>query len=52
MQVWIREKLLGLYSSKKVSFCVLAIMKMEKHNIAEMICEKLSCIREKFPQLM
>jgi len=48
----IREKLLGLYSSKKVSFCVLTIMIVEKHNIAEMICEKLSCIRAKLSQVM
>jgi len=25
-------------------------MIVEKHNIAEMICEKLSCIREKLSQ--
>jgi len=47
-----REKLLSLYSNKKVSFCALAIIKVEKHNIAEMICEKLSCIKEKLSQLM
>jgi len=56
VQVWDASmnkwKLLGSYSSKKVSFCVLAIMKVEKHNIAEMICEKLSCIRETLFQLM
>jgi len=51
MQVWVREKLLGSYSSKNVSYCVLAITKVEKHNIVEMICEKLSCIREKLFQL-
>jgi len=46
-----------LCQSKKVSFCVVAIVNVGggKHNIAglaEMICEKLSCIREKLPQLM
>jgi len=40
---------------KKTSYCVVAIMSVAKHNIAgiaEMICEKLSCIKEKLSQLM
>jgi len=51
MQVWIREKLLGFYySSKKVSFCVLAIMIVEKHNIAKM--KSYHVLGKSLPQLM